>query len=150
VNYIHPCRVHLLKGLLHGHDTSHWREFCAWLLQYEKWSTLFRNEALFYLNGHVNLHNCRCWSYINPHWIGAILVQNDPQIVVLTEIWRDQTTDSYFFDSNITSKMDLHFLQIFWMVFQFNKNTMCSFSKTKYRCILHWLYAYFLTESFTG
>ncbi|KAJ8942966.1 hypothetical protein NQ318_016741 [Aromia moschata] len=30
---------------------------------------LFSNEATFCLNGTVNRQNCRCWSWMNPHWI---------------------------------------------------------------------------------
>jgi hypothetical protein len=43
-----------------------------------------------------------CVGHINLHWMQAISVQNDPQIMVSTEICRDQTTDSSFLNSNIT------------------------------------------------
>jgi hypothetical protein len=90
-------------------------EFCEWYcMQEHPWKRIvFSDEAIFYLNGHVNRHNCRYWCDNNPRWMEDSHVQNDPRVMVWAAIWHDRIIGPYFFGGNVTGETYLHMLQTF-------------------------------------
>lgn len=113
-HHFHPYKVHLVQEL-HGDDTDRRKQFCEWFLAETDRSILFSDEAMFYLSGHVNRHNCRYWSDKNPHWAEDSHVQTDPRIMVWAGIWEDKLFGPYFFDGNVTGESYLHMLSTFLM-----------------------------------
>jgi transposase len=118
-HHFHPYKVHLVQEL-HGDDLDRRKEYCEWFLRNSDLSIFFSDEAMFYLSGHVNRHNCRYWSDINPRWMQVSHVQNDPRIMVWAGIWEDQLIGPYFFDGNVTGETYLHMLSTFLLDYMCN------------------------------
>jgi len=98
-----PYKIHLVQEL-HGDDTDRRLEFCEWAQQHATniKNIIFSDEAIFYLSGHVNRHNCRYWSSSNPHWIDEIS-QHDPRVMVWCGIHYKKIIGPYFFTSTVTA-----------------------------------------------
>ena len=72
----------------------------------------FGDEAIiFYLNGHVNRHNCRYYSDSNPHWMIDSKRQNDPRVMVWCGILGDSVIGPFFFPGPVNMDSYLQMLQ---------------------------------------
>lgn len=107
----HPYKVQLTQSL-HEDDFDRRLEFCEWFLQHGfVKSIIFSDEAVFYLSGHVNRHNCRYWSDSNPHWISDTNEQSTPRIMVWAAICDDHVIGPFFFNEHVNKDTYLAMLQ---------------------------------------
>lgn len=72
---------------------------------------LFSDESTFMLNGHVNRHNCRYWSDVNPHWMLQCHTQHPQKVNVWAGIVRNSIIGPFFIDGNLNSIKYLTMLQ---------------------------------------
>jgi transposase len=120
----HPYKVQLTQEL-HGDDMDRRMEFCEWYcMQEHPWKRIvFSDEAIFYLNGHVNRHNCRYWCDNNPRWMEDSHVQNDPRVMVWAAIWHDRIIGPYFLVAMSLGKLTCtccrHSWSQFWTISHF-------------------------------
>jgi hypothetical protein len=98
----HPYKIKLVQYLAED-DFDRRLEFCQWAVekcdsdQHFSKKILFSDEAIFYLNGHVNRHNMRYWADSNPNWISDNNVQGDARVMVRCGILDNQIIGPYFF-----------------------------------------------------
>lgn len=77
-------------------------------------SLTFSDEAHFHLDGRVNRHNSRCWSRVNPGWIGEEGLHS-PRTTVWAAICESGIYGPFFFDENVSSESYLQMLkESFW------------------------------------
>ena len=82
-------------------------EFANWCLlrvdtdQHFITRIIFTDEAIFYLNGHVNRHNTRLWAQENPHWYAGTKCQDAERVMVFGGIWGDRVIGPYFFEDTV-------------------------------------------------
>jgi transposase len=114
-NY-HPYKIKLVQHLAED-DFDRRLEFCQWAVEkcdsdphFSK-KILFSDEAIFYLNGHVNRHNMRYWSDSNPHWVSDTNAQGDKRVMVWCGILGDQVIGPYFFDQSVNGSTYLQLLE---------------------------------------
>ncbi len=116
MNKYHPYKVQLVQKLTED-DFDRRVEFCQWAVKmcdsdpdFSR-KVVFSDEAIFYLNGHVNRQSTRFWSGNNPHWSSDIKIQGDPRVMVWCGIWNDRIIGPYFFDKSVTGATYLELLQ---------------------------------------
>ncbi|GBN31554.1 hypothetical protein AVEN_252175-1 [Araneus ventricosus] len=61
------------------------------------WNIMWSDEAHFYLNGHVNTHNCRIWTAENPHAIQEQTLYPD-KVTVWCGFTATFSVGPYFFE----------------------------------------------------
>jgi len=112
----HPYKTQLVQHLAED-DFDRRVEFCQWAVEmcdsnpnFSK-EILFSDEAIFYLNGHVNRQNTRFWSDNNPYWSSDSKAQGDPRVMVWCGIWNDRIIGPYFFDKSVTGATYLELLE---------------------------------------
>ena len=110
-----PYRPRLLQAL--NEDDPHRRvEFCEWFLDsVDEDPTLldrilWSDEATFYLNGHVNRHNCVYWSDTNPHFVIEQEL-NALRVTTWGRIWSQGIVGPFFFENTVTSDNYLRMLK---------------------------------------
>lgn len=104
---LHPYHVCLHQDLTEA-DFQRRLEFCNWIIiklgddrEFLK-KIIWTDEAKFYRDGNVNLHNAHYWSAQNPHWLRP----HHHQVRWSTNVWCGILGSSligpYFFDDNLT------------------------------------------------
>ena len=63
---------------------------------------IFLDEAIFYLNGHVNRQNVRLWCDRNPECYEELNSLDDPRVMVLAGIWNNQVIGPFYFPNTVT------------------------------------------------
>ena len=82
-------------------DHKHRLKFCKWYLKQDIISTtMFTDEAIFYLKGSVQ--QLRYWAPENPHPICETKSQYNPRIMVWAGIIGDRIIGPFFFDQHVT------------------------------------------------
>lgn len=110
-----PYKPRLVQAL-NEDDPDRRLEFCEWFLDAADQDPtlldqiLWSDEATFYLNGHVNRHNCVYWSDTNPHYVIEQEL-NAPGVTVWRGIWSHGVVGPYFFESTVTSDNYLQMLR---------------------------------------
>lgn len=74
-------------------------------------NVLFSDEATFCLAGFVNRHNCRYWSFENPHWAEEYHTQHPQKINVWAGIIGERIVGPFFMNENLTGTRYLNLLQ---------------------------------------
>lgn len=69
----------------------------------EEKEILFSDEATFYLDGHVNLHNYCCWAHESPEEFFVQQRQGAPHVTVWVALSKRQIFGPYFFPSTVTA-----------------------------------------------
>lgn len=115
-NKYHPYKIQLHQGLCEEDGAVRF-EFCSEMIEMVENGNIdfadiaFGDEAMFYLNGHVNRHNCRYYSDSNPHWMEDSKVQNDPRVMVWCGILGDSIIGPFFFNDSVNMHSYLHMLK---------------------------------------
>ena len=82
-------------------------KFCDWGLNCNDLKNyfaknIFSNEALFYLNGAVNLQTWRYWRDTSPHWMEYVNCQNSTRLVIWAALWKN-TYCPFSFEDKVTT-----------------------------------------------
>jgi len=112
----HPYKLKLINGL-DEEDYAVRLEFCQWGIEIidneelDQSCICFGDEAIFHLNGHVNRHNCRYYSDVNPNYTQDIHFQHDQRIMVWCGIIDERVIGPFFFDGTVTGESYLNMVQ---------------------------------------
>jgi transposase len=112
----HPFKVHLIQEL-NDDDFDRRLQFCTWAQEHidndEHFgkNIIFSDEAIFFLNGTVNRHNCRYWAESNPRWSTEGHTQRPQKVVVWCGLWDTKILGPYFFLDQVTCDSYLNMLQ---------------------------------------
>lgn len=111
----HPYKMQNVQEL-NEDDPDRRTEFCEIMSQLligdnnYLYNVCFSDESSFYLNGHVNRHNCRYWSDVNPHWYSETHSQIPQKLNVCAGILGDHIVGPYFIDGNLNGQKYLDLL----------------------------------------
>ena len=112
----HPYKIHLVQRLTED-DFDRRIEFCQWAVEQLDLDRFFTikivssDEAIFYLNGHVNRHNMRYWSDCNPHWSYDTNFQGGERVMVWCGIIGNRIIGPFFFDNHVNASTYLDLLR---------------------------------------
>jgi transposase len=112
----HPYKLQVLQSLTEG-DPQKRLEMCEWFADRLSTNTrftedcvLFSDEALFFVNGEVNVQNTRYWSQNNPHWMTPLRQQGAQKLMVWCGLWKAHVLGPFFFDQTMTGEAYLTML----------------------------------------
>ena len=69
------------------------------------------DEAIFHLDGHVNLHNAVTWGVKNPHAFLEVNTQKKAGVMVWAGLIKDRIVVPFLFDGSVTGNAYLQLLQ---------------------------------------
>lgn len=105
----HPYKMHLVQEL-NEDDPDRRIEFCDEMMTIINndnnflHNIVFSDEATFQLNGHVNRHNFRYYSDVNPHWMVEYHTQYPEKLNVWAGILNNTLIGPFFIDGNLNAQ----------------------------------------------
>lgn len=112
----HPYKIHLVQEL-NEDDPDRRIQFCEEMSERSLnnpnflYSTCFSDECTFFLNGHVNRHNCRYWSDSNPRIMREQHTQYPEKLNVWAGILGNNIVGPFFLPNNLTGESYLDLLE---------------------------------------